>query len=441
MFIGGGARGAGQGAVAAGAAQRVESQAPAAGGRAAVSAFIAWIRSPCLRHCVHGASIGSGARARSRSVRPTRRRPASSKPRPVSAYATRTIQIQMAVARNMGWAGLGGVARLTPAGGWCWVVVADHTNAMQNALLSRPERSRSTDKQRLLGAVRLESTALAGEAELTKVRGEFERYLAARYQVTLHRMQTFQRSGWLRRWADASSLSARRRQLLRRAVARLIHSTLWRFVEQWRDAATQRSYYRRRQTPQLLALLRTQVRRVPTPACLPACTHARTHARKHACVPPVLDRCPHAGTAAAAPCGRAVGTLRQDCECGLVAPLQPVLAGLAPAAQRLVGQRLVGQRLLGPLSSTRSPRRCGGRRRRRHGWRRWPPEPAPTSSSAICASRWRRSSAPAKTAPRHWSTFARPHAPWQRRMRRRGCGLRACVPVPACSLLVWWLRA
>jgi hypothetical protein len=154
---------------------------------------------------------------------------------------------------------------------------------MQNALLSRPERSRSTDKQRLLGAVRLESTALAGEAELTKVRGEFERYLAARYQVTLHRMQTFQRSGWLRRWADASSLSARRRQLLRRAVARLIHSTLWRFVEQWRDAATQRSYYRRRQTPQLLALLRTQVRRVPTPAYLPARTHARTHASTRAC--------------------------------------------------------------------------------------------------------------------------------------------------------------
>jgi hypothetical protein len=25
-----------------------------------VSAFLAWIRSPCLRHCVHGASIGGG---------------------------------------------------------------------------------------------------------------------------------------------------------------------------------------------------------------------------------------------------------------------------------------------------------------------------------------------------------------------------------------------
>jgi hypothetical protein len=25
-----------------------------------VSAFLAWIRSPCLRHCVHGAAIGGG---------------------------------------------------------------------------------------------------------------------------------------------------------------------------------------------------------------------------------------------------------------------------------------------------------------------------------------------------------------------------------------------
>jgi hypothetical protein len=31
-------------------------------GIAAVSAFLAWIGSPCLRHCVHGASIGVGAR-------------------------------------------------------------------------------------------------------------------------------------------------------------------------------------------------------------------------------------------------------------------------------------------------------------------------------------------------------------------------------------------
>jgi hypothetical protein len=35
--------------------------APAA---AAVSAFLAWIRSPCLRHCVHGASIIGAAAAR-----------------------------------------------------------------------------------------------------------------------------------------------------------------------------------------------------------------------------------------------------------------------------------------------------------------------------------------------------------------------------------------
>jgi hypothetical protein len=31
---------------------------------AAVSAFLAWIRSPCLRHCVHGAPTNTGGRAR-----------------------------------------------------------------------------------------------------------------------------------------------------------------------------------------------------------------------------------------------------------------------------------------------------------------------------------------------------------------------------------------
>jgi hypothetical protein len=38
------------------------SQPPAAAAAAAVRALLAWvIRSPCLRHCGHGASIGGGA--------------------------------------------------------------------------------------------------------------------------------------------------------------------------------------------------------------------------------------------------------------------------------------------------------------------------------------------------------------------------------------------
>jgi hypothetical protein len=34
--------------------------APRTAAAAAVSAFLAWIGSPCLRHCVHGAPIGGG---------------------------------------------------------------------------------------------------------------------------------------------------------------------------------------------------------------------------------------------------------------------------------------------------------------------------------------------------------------------------------------------
>eukprot|EP01047_Picozoa_sp_COSAG01_P021479 COSAG01_NODE_1247_length_11073_cov_23.273465_9_plen_104_part_00 len=37
--------------------------AAAAEEAAAVSAFLAWVRSPCLRHCVHGAPIGGGGGA------------------------------------------------------------------------------------------------------------------------------------------------------------------------------------------------------------------------------------------------------------------------------------------------------------------------------------------------------------------------------------------
>eukprot|EP01047_Picozoa_sp_COSAG01_P068623 COSAG01_NODE_9959_length_2292_cov_1.939352_1_plen_192_part_00 len=45
-------------------------------GAAAVSPFVAWIGSPCLRHCVHGASIGGGREAGDGpgSVRRRRRR-------------------------------------------------------------------------------------------------------------------------------------------------------------------------------------------------------------------------------------------------------------------------------------------------------------------------------------------------------------------------------
>jgi hypothetical protein len=45
--------------------EAAHTKAAAAAAAAAVSAFLAWIGSPCLRPCVHGASIGGGGDARS----------------------------------------------------------------------------------------------------------------------------------------------------------------------------------------------------------------------------------------------------------------------------------------------------------------------------------------------------------------------------------------